>query len=484
MLQERTTYNELIMKYLFIPILVFSTIMVFISCGGGGKSTKSEVKSSPRAFTGAKGEVKIIALDPGHFHASLVQKNMYDLISPEAYVYAPEGPDVKEHLKKIKGYNTTAENPTAWIEKVYTGSDYLGKMLAEKPGNVVILAGNNRMKTDYIKKSVEAGLNVLSDKPMVISPEKIGELEEAFKIAQGKGVLLYDIMTGRFEINSILLKELSQLPEIFGKLQNGTPALPAIEMSYVHHYYKNVSGSTLVRPAWYFDVEQQGEGIVDVTTHMVDFVQWGCFPNQIIQKTDIEMISARRWPTLLTKEEFKSVTMVDQYPDYLLKDIKGDKLTVFANGEMIYKIKGVCAKLSVEWRYKAPEGRGDSQYSILRGTNCNLQIRQNKEENFTPTLYVIANEGNDLGLFAGNLEKAVVQDLPQSGLGLEKINKNTWKIIIPDKFKVAHEANFSQVMEKYLGYLKEGKLPAWEVPNMIVKYYTTTSALKLARQSK
>jgi predicted dehydrogenase len=472
------------MNKLLVNILILPVLIICFSCRSGGKSTSTEVKRSKSTFTGAKGEIKIIVLDPGHFHAALVQNNMYDEISPEVHVYAPEGPDVKEHLKLIEGYNNRAVKPTSWIEKVYTGTDYLEKMLTDKPGNVLVLAGNNRLKTNYIKKSVEAGFNVLSDKPMVISPANFDELVDAFKIAREKGVLLYDVMTGRFEINSILLKELSQLPEIFGKLQTGTKEKPAIEISSLHHYYKNVSGTTLVRPAWYFDVEQQGEGIVDVTTHMVDFIQWGCFPNQVIRNEDIEMISARRWPTVLTKEEFKSVTLLDQYPDYLQKDIRDGKLTVFANGEMIYKIKGVCAKLSVEWKYKAPEGRGDIQYFLLRGTNCNLQILQGKEEKYIPTLYVTANEGTDLGLFAGNLEKAVVQDLAQSGLGLEKVNKNTWKIIIPEKYKVAHEDNFSQVMEKYLGYLKEGKMPDLEVSNMITKYYTTMTALKLARESK
>lgn len=456
---------------------ILTLLIISSSCGGGGKSEKSEVKSPKAAFTGAKGEVKIIDLDPGHFHATLVQKDMYDQISPEAYVYAPEGSDVKEHLKLIENYNKRVENPTAWVEKVYTGSDYLERMLDEKKGNVVVLAGNNRLKTDYIKKSVDAGLNVFADKPMVISPDKLSELEEAFKIAQEKGVLIYDIMTGRFEINSILLKEISQLPEIFGKLQNGTPEQPAIEMGSIHHYYKEVSGSILVRPAWYYDVEQQGEGIVDVTTHMVDFIQWGCYPNQVIKKSDIEMISAKRWPTVVTKEDFESVTLLDQYPDYLKKDVKGDNLIVYANGEMIYRIKGVVAKLSIEWRSKSVDGKGDTQKTLLRGTNCTLEIRDGE-------LYVIANEKNDLGLFAGNLEKAIVQDLPQTGLTIEKVNNYTWKVNVPDKYRVPHETNFSQVMQSFLGYLKEGKLPSWEVPNMITKYYTTTSALKLARETK
>jgi predicted dehydrogenase len=465
------------MKNFFSIVIILTVLIISSSCGGGGKSAKDGAKSSKAAFTGAKGEVKIIDLDPGHFHATLVQKDMYDEISPEAYVYAPESPDIKEHLKLIDSYNKRTENPTAWIEKVYMGSDYFEKMLAEKPGNVVVLAGNNKLKTDYIKKSVEAGLNVFADKPMVISPDKLSELEEAFKIAQDKGVLIYDIMTGRFEINSILLKEISQLPEIFGKLQTGTPEQPAVEMGSIHHYYKKVSGSILVRPGWYYDVEQQGEGIVDVTTHMVDFIQWGCFPNQEIKKSDIEMISAKRWPTMVTKEDFKSVTLLDQYPDYLRKDVKGDNLIVYANGEMIYKIKGVVAKLSIEWRSKSVDGKGDTQKVILRGTNCTLEIRDGN-------LIIIANEKNDLGLFAGNLEKAIVQDLPQTGLTIEKVNNNTWKVNVPDKYKVPHETNFSQVMQAFLGYLKEGKLPSWEVSNMITKYYTTTSALKMAREKQ
>jgi len=31
--------------------------------------------------------------------------------------------------------------------------------------------------------------------------------------------------------------------------------------------------------------------------------------------------------------------------------------------------------------------------------------------------------------------------------------------------------------------LKERKLPAWEVPNMLAKYYTTTKALEMAASS-
>jgi predicted dehydrogenase len=75
-------------------------------------------------------------------------------------------------------------------------------------------------------------------------------------------------------------------------LQTGTPEEPAITKESVHHFFKYVSGSPLVRPAWFFDVEQQGEGIVDVTTHLVDLIQWEAFPEVTLKKEDVEIVSA------------------------------------------------------------------------------------------------------------------------------------------------------------------------------------------------
>jgi hypothetical protein len=69
-------------------------------------------------------------------------------------------------------------------------------------------------------------------------------------------------------------------------------------------------------------------------------------------------------------------------------------------------------------------------------------------------------------------------------VGVEKIGNNALKIIVPAKYRVSHEEHFGQVTQHYLEYLKAGRLPEWEVPGMITKYYTTTSALKLAREAK
>jgi len=435
------------------------------------------------ALTGAKGEVRLTTLDPGHFHAALVQKTMYDQVSPTVYVYAPQGPDLQDHLNRIQGFNTRAANPTAWVEKVYTGPDFLERMIQESPGNVVVISGNNARKTDYILSAVQAGLHVLADKPMVISPEKFPLLEEAFETARNKGVLLYDIMTERHEITTILQKELAQIPEVFGDLEKGTPEDPAVTKESVHHFFKSVAGSPLVRPGWFFDVRQQGEGIVDVSTHLVDLIQWECFPEQILHKTDVKVLAAKRWPTALTLGQFQEVTGLKAFPAFLNEAVEDGQLKVYSNGQMTYTLKGVHARVSVTWNYRAPEGAGDTHRSILRGTRSSLVIRQDKEERYQPTLYVEARAGRDI---AASLKKAVAETLQAlyPGIGLQPLSEGRWRIEIPERFRVGHEAHFGRVMERFLQYLAQGKLPDWEVPNMIAKYYTTTEALRMARPQK
>jgi len=449
--------------------------MMIISCGGGTQKKSDESMATDY-------QVRLITVDPGHFHAALVQKIMYEQVSPEVHVYAPEGPDCKQHLDRINSYNTRTDNPTSWEEIVYTGSDFFEKMLAEKAGNVVVLSGNNLKKAEYITSSINAGLNVLADKPMIILEEDFPKLEEAFGVAQDKGILLYDIMTERYEVTTILQKLLSQREEIFGKLATGTEEDPAITKVSVHHFSKIVSGTPLIRPEWFFDVEQQGEGIVDVTTHLVDLIQWECFPEQILTPGDINMIEATRWPTIISKEEFKGVTGFDDFPAFLQKDIKDGKLNVYSNGEMTYQIKGVYAKVSVEWKYQAPPGGGDTHYSVMHGSQCDLIIKQGAEEQFVPTLYVENVKGISFDELSGKLEN-VLETLPYDNLNIEKVNNNTLKINIPAEYRVGHEEHFGQVTAKFLEYLAAGELPDWEVPGMITKYYTTTSALEKAKEN-
>jgi len=456
--------------------LLILSLFAFAGCGNPQKTTESTES--------ADSKIRLITLDPGHFHSALVQKSMYPDVDSVVHVYAPEGDEVKAHLNLIDQYNV-AENPTHWKEEVYIGSDYFDKMLADKAGNVVVLAGNNQKKTDYIKKSIDAGLNVLADKPMAIDKAAFELLKKTFETAADKKLLLYDIMTERYEINTMLQRELSMNADIFGTLEKGTPENPAVTKESVHHFFKYVSGNPLKRPAWFMDVNQEGEGIVDVTTHLVDLVQWECFPEQVIDyHKDINMGVAKRWSTDMTLSQFNVLTKLNGFPDYLKKDVVQDSiLKVFSNGEINYTLKGIHAKVSVKWAYQAPEGTGDTHYSIMRGTKANLIIKQGAEQSYKPALYIEQVGKADAAYEALLTEKFKSIESKYPGIALKKLAKG-WEVTIPEKYKEGHEAHFARVTEKFLGYLKDGKMPSWEVPNMIAKYYTTTAALELARSGK
>lgn len=426
----------------------------------------------------------LMTADPGHFHSSLVQKIMYPEVNPHAYIYAPDGPDVKGHLKSIEGFNTRENNPTSWKPESYLGEDFFERMLEEKPGNVLVLAGNNEKKTEYILEAVKNGINVYSDKPMVITKEDFELLKDAFKYAEDQGLLLYDIMTERFEISSLLQKELSQRSGIFGQILPGSLENPSVIKESVHHFFKYVSGNKIKRPPWFFDVTQEGDGIVDVTTHLVDLIQWACFPEVVLDyKKDIDILDANRWPTSLSQEEFSEVTRLDNIPDYLNKDLDDEGiLQVFCNGEINYKLKNIHARVKVEWNYKAPKGTGDTHYSIIRGELADLEIRQGAEENYKPELYLLPKSIDEGYKSILDSEFASLA-IEYPGIQLVKTERG-YRVDIPAKYRVGHEAHFGQVTEQFLKYLKQGKLPDWEVPNCLAKYYTTTAGFELAKKNK
>ena len=132
------------------------------------------------------------------------------------------GWDLFEHLNRIASFNRRAEQPTAWELEVHTSPDYFERMLRERPGNVVMLSGRNRAKIDQIVASVEAGLNVLADKPWILKSADLPKLETALADADAKRLVAYDIMTERFEITTMLQRALVNDRATFGEIVKGT----------------------------------------------------------------------------------------------------------------------------------------------------------------------------------------------------------------------------------------------------------------------
>jgi predicted dehydrogenase len=428
--------------------------------------------------------VRLMTLDPGHFHASLVQKEMYPGVSSKVDVYAPLGPDLIEHLNRVIRFNSRPDNPTSWQLEVHTGPDFFERMLRERPGNVAVLSGRNRGKIDRIKASVEAGLNVLSDKPWVVRAEDLPKLESSLATAAKKGLVAYDIMTERYEITTMLQKELVNEPSVYGAQLPGTEKEPGVYMESVHHIMKMVAGAPNLRPAWFFDVLQQGEGLTDVGTHLVDLAAWTLYPQTLLDyRKDVHVLAARRWPTVISKAEFQKVTGEKDFPDYLASNVKADKLDYFCNTQVSYALRGTHVKLDVLWNYEAPVGGGDTHYAVYRGSKARVELRQKGEKTNLPELYVVPNSAAGKAELLAALQKKVqVWQRDYAGVALQDAGDAIW-VTVPDRYRVGHEAHFAQVTTRFLQYLKNPKaLPAWENANMLAKYYVTNRGVQLSHQ--
>ncbi|HYI96142.1 MAG TPA: putative oxidoreductase C-terminal domain-containing protein [Bryobacteraceae bacterium] len=411
--------------------------------------------------------VRLMIVEPGHFHASLLQRDMYPSIAPKVAVYAPLGPELIDYLNRISLFNRRAEKPTSWELDVSTSSDPMLDMLKERPGNVVLFTGKNLGKIDRINASLDAGLHVFADKPWIISSKDMAKLDHALETAERKGLAAYDIMTERFEVTSELQRIFVNTPEVFGKLEHGSAADPAIYAKSIHHVMKIVAGVPLKRPAWFFDTDVYGEGLADVGTHVVDLVQWTAFPDQALDyRKDVQVLEGKHWPLKMTKEQFQQVTG---------EPLAAEKLDYYCNNSVHYTLRGVHVKLDILWNWEAPAGAGDLYEATFRGSNARIEIRQGK----LPELYIVPTRGR-AGVFAAVKNK--INQLQTQFPGVT-FNEQNGRITIPEKFHVGHEAHFAQVANRFFSYIASPKsMPSWERPNMLVKYFISTKGVELAQK--
>jgi predicted dehydrogenase len=331
---------------------------------------------------------------------------------------------------------------------------------------------------------VRAGLHVLADKPWVLVPEDLPKLAAVLDEAEARGLVAYDIMTERYEITSILQRELVQDPAVFGTPVPGSADEPGVAMESLHYLVKLVAGVPNRRPAWFFDVGEQGEGLTDVGTHLVDLVPWILFPGQGIDaRRDVEVLSARRWPTVLGPDDFRKVTGEGSFPGSLAAAVHGGRLEYFCNTLVSYTLRGVHVRLDIRWDFEAAAGAGDTHYARFRGTRSRVEVRQGREENYRPELYVVPNEPGGREVRAALRDRVAALQPRFPGVGVEE-SGGRLRVTIPDRYRIGHEAHFGEVTRQFLAYLQEPRaLPAWEKPNMLAKYTITTEGVRLSRQA-
>lgn len=420
--------------------------------------------------------MKIIVADPGHFHAALVQKEMYPDIDRRVSVYAPLGADALEYLARIARFNARPEEPTKWELDVHFSPRYMDELVAGRGGDIVVFAGRNRGKIVHIVQAVEAGFHVLADKPWIIDSADLPLLERALAAADKRGAVAYDIMTERYEVTSELQRGLASDADVFGDLQKGTPEQPAISLYSAHHIMKLVAGAALRRPAWFFNTDVQGEGLADVGPHLVDLAQWTAFPEQAIDaEKDIRILNGSRWPLHLTAQQLETVTGVGGAPG----------LDYWCNNAVLYTLRGAHVRVEAVWKWEAePAGTGDVYTAAFRGSKAALDLRQGAPENFRPELYVVpAAEAKKEDVFRAVRRRVAQLQARWPGLDVAEA-QGELRLVIPEQFRVGHEAHFAQVAKRFFDYVRDPRsLPRWERPCMTAKYSVSTRGVDVGRSA-
>jgi predicted dehydrogenase len=422
-------------------------------------------------------QYRLVTIDPGHFHAALIQKEASADLADEAYVYAPLGPDLTEHLNRVARFNSRAENPTHWKLNVYAGPDWFERMLADRPGQVAVLSGRNKGKIERMQALAMAGMHVLADKPWVIEPEDLPKVAPLLEAAKSKHVIFYDGMTQRYEITCLLQKALVNDPGVFGEPVKGSPEEPGVYLESVHHLLKLVAGAPNLRPPWFFDIREQGEGLTDAGTHLVDLVQWTLTPEQMLDPgRDIRVLDGTRWPMVVSLPEFQRVTGEREFPAYLSGAVQADGLHYFCNNSVLYTLRGVHVKLDVKWGFEAAPGKGDTEVALYRGTKSRIEVRDNE-------VWVIPADGVSKAEARAAVHKTLTANSQRwPGLSVEETARG-FRIVIPAALRIGQEAHFALLTRQFLDYVKDpASLPQWESSFLKAKYFVTTQGVALARR--
>ncbi len=430
-------------------------------------------------------DIRLVTLDPGHFHAALIHRETYPDVDKQVQIYAPVGTDLVDHLKRVARFNARAEAPTDWRLEVHSGPNFLKRFTKEKAGNVAVISGRNRGKIDYVSAAVGAGYHALVDKPWILQSSEVPKLKQTLDLAEKQGRIAFDMMTERFEVTTLLQKALVNDPDVFGQIEPGTPERPSVYMESVHHLMKVVSGVPNLRPAWFFDTAQLGEGGNDVGTHLVDLVPFTLWPGVGLDvDKDVKVLVGQRWPTMISRADFERVTGEKDFPPYLAPAVKAGSLEYFCNTLITYALRGVHVKLNIIWDWEAAKGAGDSHFAFYQGSRARIEVRQGKADAYRSEAYVVPKNAADKSAILAAAQKRLAQMQTQfPGVSVEDRGAEL-HVSVPAALRTTHEQHFAEVARTFFGYLKAPKTyPRWEKAHMVAKYFVTTKGSEMARQA-
>lgn len=405
----------------------------------------------------------LVAFDPGHFHAALLFFDDNPRVERTIHVYAPAGPELDAFIAMIEGFNARADAPTHWRVNVYRGDDALERLIAERRGEIVILAGRNGARLALMHRLHDAGFNVLADKPWMTDSANLPHLNA---ITAGPP-LAVDIMTGRINRLAELRNAVIAEKSVFGDLVTGLEA-PAIELISRHHLLKQVDGAPLRRPPWFYDIAVQGDGMVDIHSHYVDQAQWILesleSDRPFEMDHDMEILDAERWVTEVPLDLFRESTGASAFPETITGAVTGDVLNLACNGRIDYRLRGIWVRHLCEWGHREPEGGSDVHGFIARGENAELSIRQDPETGFKTVFRLRVDDKSGFDAASAAWRESF-PGLAVSGDG------DGYLLTLPPDAHMRHEAQFPLVLDGFLSLVEAGE-PAPDLAARIRSRYT------------
>jgi predicted dehydrogenase len=414
-------------------------------------------------------------LNPGHFHAALVLREAADRISDAILVYADRGPELDAFMNLVNAFNARAAKPTQWNVEVRSGG--IARLISDKNTDVAVLAGRNHNKLENIATLIEAGIHVLADKPWLTDSAQTSLVARTLN---GPG-FVKDIMTIRHEILSRLCHEVVHTESVFGGLAVSTPQRPAIELGSIHHLYKQVNGSALRRPIWYFDSTQQGDGVVDIQSHLIEQAMWFVANDAPVSDADVQLHSARRWSTPVDLDLFTEITGETRYPDSIQGDLDTQGVLQYpCNGEIVWSLNGTTICQQAEWRAREPAGGGDMHRVVLRGNASEVHVEQGPDTDYAAHVLLKPVNPDEIDNLLARANSELLrwkQRFP--GLQLERID-NALRLNAPADLDDGHESHFPLVRDRYLDVIDSGNGDDADYSRIGARYRLIAAARTLA----
>ncbi len=208
---------------------------------------------------------------------------------------------------------------------------------------------------------------------------------------------------------------------------------------------------------------------MDVTTHLVDLVQWMTGNGTHFDfERDVDRLSARQWPTAVPRDVFSRITGLEDFPEILRDNVTGDALQFLCNAALSYRLRGIPVEIETLWGLEEPAGGGDLHQAILRGSKADLVVDKGAETEFLTTLTINPVEGGKA--YAETLDSAVAgMQVEFPGIGIEPAGKG-FRVVIPRALRTSHEQHFAAVLQTFLTYLDEGNPPGNLGSDLDAKY--------------